>query len=439
MEGRSVSTEVIHDPSIRSRFERAKALVSSPAGWLVVAAIALGVFLRFHAFDFPQSFLFDEHHFVNNARNYISGRADQNDHPPFGKLLIAQSMVILGDTPVGWRLPSAISGLLTIGLGAVAAGRLFSLEAGFVAGALLGLDGFLISYSRAGLLDGFLATGAMSSVVLATFPSTVPLAALGGVLTGIAMNIKFSGVAVFAPVLVNILLTPQSNARRIRTIAFAGLCATITYFLLFSYGLRVVAHPASVADVVAKSRALLHHHLELTDMKNPATSGWVTWALPVRPLVLGYVEHFGEVRALTSLGNVVVWWSTVSLTLALVGLIVWLGIGRILQPSDEKRSGGVRAFVQVHGRSICIVLSSALSFVAPWVATHRDSYIYHFLPTYAVLVLISAGFVAAQTARLTFAVLALVLLVGAFYAPVWSFMPLSPQAYHARLFLESWR
>ncbi len=62
---------------------------------LAAVLIALGVWCRTVGFGFPPTFLFDEHHFVENARNYLNHAADWNDHPPLGKLFIAASIRVL--------------------------------------------------------------------------------------------------------------------------------------------------------------------------------------------------------------------------------------------------------------------------------------------------------------------------------------------------------
>ena len=54
--------------------------------------LALSVYFRLTNLGFPATFQFDEHHFVENARNYLAGREDWNDHPPLGKLFIALSI-----------------------------------------------------------------------------------------------------------------------------------------------------------------------------------------------------------------------------------------------------------------------------------------------------------------------------------------------------------
>jgi dolichyl-phosphate-mannose--protein O-mannosyl transferase len=97
-------------------------------------------------------------------------------------------------------------------------------------------------------------------------------------------------------------------------------------------------------------------------------------------------------------------------------------------------------FLEAHGRSALILLGGAIGFVAPWAISHRDSYIYHFLPSYVLLVMLLAGFVARE-ARTTLVIsfLSLVLVVLAFYAPIWSMFETSSRAVNLRLFLPVWR
>jgi dolichyl-phosphate-mannose--protein O-mannosyl transferase len=50
---------------------------------LCLGLLCLGVLWRLIDLDYPRTFSFDEHHFVNNARNYIA-----HHHPPLGKLVL---------------------------------------------------------------------------------------------------------------------------------------------------------------------------------------------------------------------------------------------------------------------------------------------------------------------------------------------------------------
>jgi dolichyl-phosphate-mannose--protein O-mannosyl transferase len=412
----------------------------------VIGLVVLGVWLRSRSLGFPATFLWDEHHFVENARNYLGGAADRNDHPPLGKLIMAGFMTILGDKPEGWRAGSWVAGMLTISCGGVAAARLFrSVEAGVIAVALLAADGFLISYSRAALLDGYLALSVTMALLLVTFRAGISTALLAGVLLGATMSIKFSGVALFLPLLLATLVAPLSVPKRAGCAALLLGTAVTTYLCLFSLGLSIANQNATFGAVVEKTIELYEHHARLTDMKHPMTSGWATWALPARPLIMGNIVRLEDTRVLSSLGNLAIWWSSVLLSVTIVAALAWDGVKNALS-SDEGVTHGAptspRTFTLAHGAAALFSLSAALGFLAPWVLSHRDSYIYHFLPIYVPLIILLSGFLAFARERHRERVLlflVLVLLVAAFYAPVWSFMAMSQDAVRARLFLPGWR
>ncbi|HLK40746.1 MAG TPA: phospholipid carrier-dependent glycosyltransferase [Polyangiaceae bacterium] len=419
--------------------------LASPVGVLLICMLCLGVYLRFHALGYPPNFQFDEHHFVENARNYIHHQTDQNDHPPLGKLIMAFFMERLGDGPVGWRAAALTSGLLTIVLGAVAAARLFGRrEAGWFAAALFAADGFLISYSRAALLDGFLATSSVAILVACSLPMGATAALLAGVVTGLAMGIKFSGVGLFLPSLLAVALSPRTLRSRVFLGAVVIVVGFAVYVASYAYGLSIAGHPAGLPAVAADTSRLLVHHADLTEMKNPATSGWITWVLPKRPIVLSYNVQAGKARVVTSLGNLAIWWAAMAVLFSVGAVLLWRGVRWALDRSAAVSSASVAPadFVVENGRSVLLVLAVATGYLAPWVLTHRDSYIYHFLPSYTALVLLLSGYVAWARPRRPLSVLvfaAVVLVVAGIYAPIWSAIPVSPRALQARLFLESWR
>jgi dolichyl-phosphate-mannose-protein mannosyltransferase len=432
---------------------RIGAFVRQPEAAVVLLAvwlIGLGLFFRVENFGFPDRFQFDEHHFVENARNYLHGRADQNDHPPLGKLFIALSIQKLGDNAVAWRLPSLVFGGLSLLLGSWAAHRLFRRPfAGLLAASFLACDGFMIAYSRAALLDGTLTAAGLASVLGATLPSSAAIAAAGGLAAGVAMSVKFSGLGALLPPLLALALRPEAPKTRWLRAATLGAIAVVTYCACYMLGLGIAGQASDLGAVISESRRLVEHHAVLTDMKNPATSSWPTWIVPTRPLLLGVAGQGGMVRGLTSLGNLALWWSACALALGFSGLVVWRGLSWLFSPAPsvtqtdtESLRFALERFAAAHGRAALLLLSGALGFLLPWVITHRDSYIYHFLPSYSLLLVLLAGFIAeALSARTKWVLgfLVLVTLVTGFYGPLWCYLPLSDAAFHQRLFVGSWR
>lgn len=63
----------------------------------------------------PAEPMFDEQHYVPDARSIIEGNGTtRTEHPPLGKLLVASGILVFGDNPYGWRLGPVIFGLLGI-------------------------------------------------------------------------------------------------------------------------------------------------------------------------------------------------------------------------------------------------------------------------------------------------------------------------------------
>jgi dolichyl-phosphate-mannose--protein O-mannosyl transferase len=114
----------------------------------------------------------------------------------------------------------------------------------------------------------------------------------------------------------------------------------------------------------------------------------------------------------------------------------------VLVSDTSTPSWPLEAFVLAHGRAVVLAVVGAAAFVSPWVLTHRDSYIYHFLPAYAVLLVLLGGYVGTlwpARFRAVLGYVAVVTIVAGWYGPVWSFLPLSHQSYEQRLPVETWR
>jgi len=148
----------------------------APALVVVIAALT-----RLVGLGHPKELVFDETFYVKDAwtlfnLGYESSwpadsdpqfNAGQTDiftsdasfvvHPPLGKWLIALGMAALGpDNPVGWRISTALAGILGVILLMVVARLLFrSMVLATLAGFLFAIDGNAIVMSRVALLDNF--------------------------------------------------------------------------------------------------------------------------------------------------------------------------------------------------------------------------------------------------------------------------------------------
>jgi len=146
-----------------------------------LAVTVLAALLRLWHLNSPGTLVFDETYYVKDAwtlhelgyegswpadydATFAAGGADGFlsspsfvAHPPLGKWLISLGMAALGpDDPTGWRLSTAIAGIVAVALVAVIGTVLLrSTLVGTIAGFLMAIDGHAIVMSRVSLLDNF--------------------------------------------------------------------------------------------------------------------------------------------------------------------------------------------------------------------------------------------------------------------------------------------
>lgn len=410
--------------------------------WLATVTglmVLFGVVIRAQSLSFPKQMTFDEHHFVNNARNYLQAKPDWNDHPPLGKLLIGLGMSVFGDNSFGWRIVPLFFGLAAIGIAyGIGATLSRSWKGGAVAAAVLAVDGFFIAYSRTALLDGMLVTLVLGAA-LATLRARRPWqVAWTCVLVGFAVSVKFTGAVMIVPIVLATLVLAQAP----RWTAALVAIVPVVYWGCFATGLAKLGLPWGPEAVWRATRGLLSHHLALTEMTNPATSYWYTWFLPEHPIFLRFDQTPTHVRVMTSMGNPLLWWSASLLMAATVASTLRKGVALLRPGLREPRSNGVGGFLQDHARAAAMLLLFWLLPLLPWVLTRRDSYIYHYLPCYGfglLLVALLLTWLYERRAVWGLAAILLVADVSAFYAPVWGQLPITRDAMMQRMFLEKWR
>ncbi|MBN2574999.1 MAG: phospholipid carrier-dependent glycosyltransferase [Deltaproteobacteria bacterium] len=397
---------------------------------LCIGLLFLGIVWRLVNLDYPRTFSFDEHHFVSNARNYMAHRHDWNDHPPLGKLVLVPAMKIFGDRGLGWRLSSALLGLAIVALVGLCAAKIFKdRRAGLLAAVFAAIDGFYLSYARTALIDNPLTAFIFAALALMLWGRSLGWFAGAAVCVGLAVASKWTGACV-------LLLTPFL-LRRARRSAWHALwmvaVASLVYLAIGVFALYTTRQPISAAGILRSNWHLLQHHAGFTVWDNAASSKWYTWPLLFHPIVMHH-ENIGNgmVRATSSIGNILLWFATTgAILLAMAG---WArGLYRRL-----------RRHVPIHDLQWRegFVLLGMVALTLPFIVTHRQSYIFHYLGAYGL----GLGMLAARLARIerrsSLAVLGFLLCataVSMVYLPLWTGGAQSQQAFNLRLPFASWR
>jgi dolichyl-phosphate-mannose--protein O-mannosyl transferase len=406
-----------------------------PAVAFCVVLIAAGVALRIQHLEVPHFFNFDERHFVvKGARSFLQGKADWNDHPPLGKLFIAASMLAFGDTSWAWRVPSLVAGIAMIGMGGLLARLLFQDRlAGVIAAAFIAADGLFLSYSRSAVMDGVLTALLLASAFFLVRARSAWDVALASVLAGMCTCVKFTGVVLLVP----LVLTCVVNRKRLPwwTLLTVGLLVPLAYWSCFAVGLLVGHHPVTV---VAETKRLVEGHLKLNDWTNRWTSHWTTWFVPIRPIVMCWLKLGPKrVRVMTSLPNLAILWASTAVAFVSFLRLATLGPRGFL----------TRLFVGGPGffhRDLAAVGWLTLLWVlpiVPWTISDRDTYFYHYLPSYIFAVILFGGAVTRLVRARPlwgWSVLVVVAAVFVVYAPAWSQIPMRIKTFHRIMFLDSW-
>ena len=182
---------------------RASLLASDPAIVFAVVLTSAAV-LRVVGLGVPNGpHIFDESYYVNSGRLLIghaagapyhglpSGLDPNHEHPPLGKALIALSMLIFGDGPLGWRLPNVLMGLAAIALlWALVREAAGSAWLAVGAAALFAFDNLAFVSGRIGTLDMPLVAFLLLGAWLFFRRSTL----LAGGACGLAALVKLSGL-----------------------------------------------------------------------------------------------------------------------------------------------------------------------------------------------------------------------------------------------------
>jgi dolichyl-phosphate-mannose--protein O-mannosyl transferase len=397
---------------------------------LLAVLVVGGVCLRIQGIDHPPWLTFDEDAFVPQAHRYLLGLPDTNDHPPLGKLLMAVGYLLLGNNPVGWRFAALCFGLQTIVVAYWLGRCLFdSRRVGWFAAAWVAADGSFLAYSRAGLLDGILVCLVLWSLLTAVTARSWRGVLAAAVLVGLATSVKWSGAFALIPATVALLLGGRTSRQSLCWLVLApGV-----HVLLWIFALGITGQPNDIASVGQALLGLYRRHVFAGIHHSTLTSPWYSWLVLYRPLVVKLSSFGMKCRYATSLGHPLLWLSTSLLVVA------W----PLVMATRARRSRFACWLSQSTTGAGWILWSGWLGLLLPWMISRRTwTFSYHYLPSYGFGLIWLAGVVRDFERKRPRAVLALVaatLLVAAFYAPVWSELPLGPTEVNRRLIFVPWR
>jgi dolichyl-phosphate-mannose-protein mannosyltransferase len=298
----------------------------------------------------PAEPLFDEQHYVPDARNIIEQHGTaRTEHPPLAKLLMVSGILIFGDNPYGWRIPSIVFGTLGLILFYLLSRRLdLSRRAANLGTFILATENLYFVHSGIAMLDIF----GVSLMLLAFWLYAgrhYPLSAVGVALSALA---KLTGVFAIFPILIHWLI-----GRRDKAISFVAslILAPLAFMLLLAafdaaIYLRLVDFITSLKYGLEQTAGLTFESAKHVSMSRP----W-EWVVNLEIMPYWYGTHYIGLISFT------VW----ALIIPVVAYMTFRAFKR-----DRAGLFGVAWFIGTY-----------LVWIPLSLATNRVSFIFYFLPT----------------------------------------------------------
>jgi dolichyl-phosphate-mannose--protein O-mannosyl transferase len=303
------------------------------------SALALLLFLAAGAFRLPRLHTpaeeyFDEVYHAKSALQYLRGEVPVDwVHPPTSKLLIAAAIAVLGYDAFAWRLAPALAGMLLAPAFFLLARRALASErAALFASALLLADGVYLVQSRIAMTNIFAVlfqvAGAwlLLRAVAAERLGLRDMLAFGAAL-GLALSTRWTSLFATAFLGCVFLAVRGRRALRPRELALAalGFLAVPAALYVASYlPLMHIRFPEAgpgdwdfvLRKLVEEQKGVWNYHAKL-QAEHPYFSPWYTWPLLIRPTLYFFQLEgaTGPVRGILALGNPLLWWASLPVTL----------------------------------------------------------------------------------------------------------------------------
>lgn len=342
--------------------------------------------------------MFDEIYHARTAYEILNGDSIyEYTHPQLGKILMGIGITIFGMTPFGWRFVCAVMGLLLIPLMYFLVRQMTKkIWISMVATLFLMFDFMHLTLSRIGTLDIIIAVWVVAmftamylslqkmeqNAPLIENPATdvalrkklllqeIVLLVLTGVLTGLAIATKWTGLYAAAGLAICIFLyllehyPKPENWKKAKTHLTILFFTCVVAFLIIPFIFYVLSfypfwkmNPGKNVFALAYEMSvnMYQYHKGITET-HPYMSYWYEWLWNKQPL-LDAITVFddGKVSSVATFGNPLVW--LVGSIAVVVNVILW------------------RCKKDRNARFFCIAY---LSMLLPWLLVYRTVFIYQY-------------------------------------------------------------
>jgi dolichyl-phosphate-mannose-protein mannosyltransferase len=323
--------------------------------WLCLIVIAT-LAMHFSIISNPSELVFDEQHYVKDARVIMDTyHDDRPEHPALAKVFIIGGMYTFGDNPWGWRFPSIIMGTIGVILFYLICRRLqMSRTAASLATFLLGFENFYFLQAGMAMLDVFFVTFMFAFFWLYLNRQYL----LSGIFVGLSALAKLYGALGTPAIFIHWLFTRTKQSRWFALTVVFSIVSLVALMPIFDFALN---HEFQNPAIRIKDMLSLDSSLTFETAAHPSMSRPWNWLLNYIPMAYWYTPHYTGAISLT------IW----ILMIPVVLYLLYRAIKR-----DEVGLFGFAWF-----------LGTFLFWIPVSIVTNRVSFIFYFYPTIGALCL----------------------------------------------------
>jgi 4-amino-4-deoxy-L-arabinose transferase-like glycosyltransferase len=353
---------------------------------LLVGVLILATLLRFVGLGHPSTYIFDEVYHAFTAREFMHdniaawewwttpppGVAYEWTHPPVAKYGMVAGMLLFGENSFGWRVGSAIFGVVSIlGLYLFIYALMRRKDVALIAAFLVSIEGLHISQSRIAMNDIYM----LAFFIWSLYAAIKSRWKTAAVLYGLSLASKWSAVYGIVPLAIIYFhefppkLSFTSIVRQILTMIRLFLVVILVYLLTFTPFITA-GHTWSQLIELHRQMWYYHTHLVATHAYQSVPAQWV---FVIRPV--WYWVNYGQqvISNIYAQGN---------------PLILWLGLVAF-----------ILLFKNLLKYQYLLLYMLYLIFTLPWVLSPRIMFFYHYLPSATFLCVILANYLASLSPR----------------------------------------
>ena len=254
--------------------------------WLSLIVIGT-LALHFMVITRPAEPLFDEQHYVPDARNIIyEHTTNRTEHPQLGKLAMVSGILAFGDNPWGWRLPSVVFGTAGIIFFYLTCRNFkMSRRAATLGAFILATENLYFVHSGIAMLDIFM----VSMMLLAAWMYSRRSYPAAGVAVALAALGKFNGVfAVFAIIIHWLFGRRDKPVQFVASLILAGLSFMLLYAAFdVAIFLKMVDFVTGLRSALSSTESLTFITAKHVSMSRP----W-EWVFNLEIMPYWYGPHY---------------------------------------------------------------------------------------------------------------------------------------------------